>query len=40
MTPNRLNAYGFQPAVAESEYGRGHDLLGSAAVTYAVYHRP
>jgi phosphatidylethanolamine-binding protein (PEBP) family uncharacterized protein len=31
---------GFQPAVAESEYGSGKDLLGSAAVTYAVYHRP
>jgi hypothetical protein len=31
---------GFQPALAESEYGTGHDLLGSAAVTYAVYHRP
>jgi phosphatidylethanolamine-binding protein (PEBP) family uncharacterized protein len=30
---------GFQPAVAESEYGAGKDLLGSAAVTYAVYHR-
>jgi hypothetical protein len=30
---------GFQPAVAESEYGSGKDLLGSAAVTYAVYHR-
>lgn len=31
---------GFQPALAESEYGQGHDLLGSAAVTYATYHRP
>jgi phosphatidylethanolamine-binding protein (PEBP) family uncharacterized protein len=31
---------GFQPAVAESEYGAGKDLLGEAAVTYAVYHRP
>lgn len=31
---------GFTPAVAESEYGPGKDLLGSAAVTYAVYHRP
>jgi phosphatidylethanolamine-binding protein (PEBP) family uncharacterized protein len=31
---------GFTPAVAESEYGSGKDLLGSAAVTYAVYHRP
>ena len=30
---------GFQPDVAESEYGSGKDLLGSAAVTYAVYHR-
>jgi Raf kinase inhibitor-like YbhB/YbcL family protein len=30
---------GFQPSVAESEYGSGKDLLGSAAVTYAVYHR-
>lgn len=31
---------GFQPSVAESEYGAGKDLLGSAAVTYAVYRRP
>jgi phosphatidylethanolamine-binding protein (PEBP) family uncharacterized protein len=31
---------GFEPALAESEYGQGHDLLGSAAVTYAAYHRP
>jgi phosphatidylethanolamine-binding protein (PEBP) family uncharacterized protein len=31
---------GFAPATAESEYGAGNDLLGSAAVTYAVYHRP
>ncbi len=31
---------GFTPAVAESEYGAGKDLLGSAAVTYGVYHRP
>lgn len=31
---------GFSPATAESEYGSGKDLLGSAAVTYAVYHRP
>ena len=31
---------GFAPATAESEYGAGKDLLGSAAVTYAVYHRP
>lgn len=30
---------GFAPAVAESEYGAGKDLLGEAAVTYAVYHR-
>jgi Raf kinase inhibitor-like YbhB/YbcL family protein len=30
---------GFSPGVAESEYGSGKDLLGSAAVTYAVYHR-
>jgi len=30
---------GFLPALAESEYGSGHDLLGSAAVTYAVYQR-
>jgi hypothetical protein len=31
---------GFKPEVAENEYAAGHDLLGSAAVTYAVYHRP
>ncbi len=31
---------GFAPATAESEYGAGKDLLGSAAITYAVYHRP
>jgi phosphatidylethanolamine-binding protein (PEBP) family uncharacterized protein len=31
---------GFQPAVAESEYGAGKLLMGEAAVTYAVYHRP
>lgn len=31
---------GFQPSVAESEYGSGKLLMGSAAVTYAVYHRP
>ncbi len=31
---------GFTPALAESEYGAGKDLLGSAAVTYAAYHRP
>jgi phosphatidylethanolamine-binding protein (PEBP) family uncharacterized protein len=30
---------GFLPTTAESEYGAGKDLLGSAAVTYAVYHR-
>lgn len=30
---------GFTAAVAESEYGAGKDLMGSAAVTYAVYHR-
>jgi phosphatidylethanolamine-binding protein (PEBP) family uncharacterized protein len=30
---------GFSPATAEGEYGAGKDLLGSAAVTYAVYHR-
>jgi phosphatidylethanolamine-binding protein (PEBP) family uncharacterized protein len=31
---------GFQPSIAESEYGSGKLLLGSAAVTYAAYHRP
>jgi len=31
---------GFQPSIAESEYGSGKLLLGQAAVTYAVYHRP
>lgn len=31
---------GFQPAVAEHEYGSTKDILGQAAVTYAVYHRP
>ncbi|HWX45173.1 MAG TPA: hypothetical protein VNY52_07600 [Solirubrobacteraceae bacterium] len=31
---------GFQPAVAEREYGAGKLLLGEPAVTYAVYHRP
>ncbi len=31
---------GFQPAVAEHDYGASKDLLGEAAVTYAVYHRP
>jgi hypothetical protein len=30
---------GFQPAVAEHEYGAGKDLLGQAAVTYAVASR-
>lgn len=33
-------APGFTPSTAESEYGAHNDLLGSAAVTYAVYHRP
>jgi Raf kinase inhibitor-like YbhB/YbcL family protein len=31
---------GFQPSIAESEYGSGKLLMGEAAVTYAVYHRP
>jgi phosphatidylethanolamine-binding protein (PEBP) family uncharacterized protein len=31
---------GFTPAIAESEYGASKDLMGSAAVTYAIYHRP
>jgi phosphatidylethanolamine-binding protein (PEBP) family uncharacterized protein len=31
---------GFQPAVAEQEYGSTKDILGQAAVSYAVYHRP
>ncbi len=31
---------GFQPALAEHEYAAAKDLLGPAAVTYAVYHRP
>ena len=31
---------GFQPSVAEGEYGAGKDLLGSPADTDAVYHRP
>lgn len=31
---------GFQPSTAEQEYGSTKDLLGEAAVTYAVYHRP
>jgi Raf kinase inhibitor-like YbhB/YbcL family protein len=30
---------GFQPDLAESEYGQGKDLMGEAAVTYATYHR-
>jgi phosphatidylethanolamine-binding protein (PEBP) family uncharacterized protein len=30
---------GFSPTTAESEYGASKDLLGSAAVNYAVYHR-
>ncbi len=31
---------GFQPSVAEREYGSSKDILGEAAVTYATYHRP
>ncbi len=31
---------GFQPSVAEQEYGAGKLILGSSAVTYAEYHRP
>jgi phosphatidylethanolamine-binding protein (PEBP) family uncharacterized protein len=31
---------GFQAAVAEHDYGAGNLLLGSAAVSYATYHRP
>jgi phosphatidylethanolamine-binding protein (PEBP) family uncharacterized protein len=31
---------GFQPSVAEQEYGSGKLILGSSAVTYAEYHRP
>jgi hypothetical protein len=31
---------GFQPAVAEREYGPSKLILGSPAVTYADYHRP
>jgi phosphatidylethanolamine-binding protein (PEBP) family uncharacterized protein len=31
---------GFQPNIAEAEYGSTKDILGPAAVTYAVYHRP
>lgn len=30
---------GFQPSVAEHEYGSTKDILGPAAVTYAVYQR-
>jgi phosphatidylethanolamine-binding protein (PEBP) family uncharacterized protein len=30
---------GFSPTLAEHEYGSTKDILGSAAVTYAVYHR-
>jgi phosphatidylethanolamine-binding protein (PEBP) family uncharacterized protein len=30
---------GFSPALAEHEYGSTKDILGQAAVTYAVYHR-
>lgn len=30
---------GFQPDLAESEYGSTKDILGQAAITYAVYHR-
>jgi phosphatidylethanolamine-binding protein (PEBP) family uncharacterized protein len=31
---------GFQPDIAESEYGSGKLLLGSAAITYGLYQRP
>lgn len=31
---------GFQPSVAEREYGAGKLILGSSAVMYAQYHRP
>lgn len=31
---------GFQPSAAEQAYGAGKLLLGEAATTYAVYHRP
>lgn len=31
---------GFQPAVAEHDYGSTKDLLGEAAVSYATYTRP
>jgi phosphatidylethanolamine-binding protein (PEBP) family uncharacterized protein len=30
---------GFSPTLAEHEYGSTKDVLGQAAVTYAVYHR-
>jgi phosphatidylethanolamine-binding protein (PEBP) family uncharacterized protein len=30
---------GFSPTLAEHEYGSTKDILGSAAITYAVYHR-
>jgi phosphatidylethanolamine-binding protein (PEBP) family uncharacterized protein len=30
---------GFSPTLAEHEYGSTKDILGSAAVNYAVYHR-
>ncbi|MCL2769637.1 MAG: YbhB/YbcL family Raf kinase inhibitor-like protein, partial [Solirubrobacterales bacterium] len=33
-------APGFEPALAEHEYGSTKDLLGQAAVNYGVYHRP
>ena len=31
---------GFQPALAEEEYGQGKLLMGEAATTYGVYSRP
>jgi Raf kinase inhibitor-like YbhB/YbcL family protein len=31
---------GFQPSLAESEYGAGKLLMGAAGTTYANYHRP
>jgi phosphatidylethanolamine-binding protein (PEBP) family uncharacterized protein len=31
---------GFQPDIAESEYGSGKLIIGTAAVTYASYQRP
>jgi phosphatidylethanolamine-binding protein (PEBP) family uncharacterized protein len=31
---------GFQPAIAEQEYGGARLALGEAASTYALYHRP